>query len=107
MTAHIPVTPGPKDTWAGIDAARTNCYPEPQKPHTADDTNSRTISEELGHLDGSVVERLPSAQVVVQGSKDRVPRRAPCRSLLLSLPASLPLSISVSHEQINKLKKKN
>ena len=32
----------------------------------------------LGHLGGSVVERLPLAQVVIPGSWDRVPHGAPC-----------------------------
>ena len=32
-----------------------------------------------GHLGGSVVERLPLAQVVILGSWDRVPHRAPRR----------------------------
>ena len=32
-----------------------------------------------GHLGGSVVERLPSAQDVILGSWDRVPHQAPCR----------------------------
>ena len=33
----------------------------------------------LGHLGGSVVEHLPSAQVVVPGSQDQVPYGPPCR----------------------------
>ena len=32
-----------------------------------------------GRLAGSAVECLPSAQVVIPGSWDRVPHRAPCK----------------------------
>ena len=39
----------------------------------------------LGHLDGSVVERLPLAQVMITGSCDRVLQQAP-------LPMALPCS---------------
>ena len=45
----------------------------------------------LGHLSGSVVERLPSAQVMTPGSWDRVLHRAPCME-----PASPSAYISVS-----------
>ena len=45
----------------------------------------------MGHLGGSVVERLPLAQVIIPGSWDQVPHQAPCRQ-----PASP--SASVSHE---------
>ena len=38
----------------------------------------------LGHLGGSVVEHLPLAQVVIPGSWDRVPHRAPCCLLYTS-----------------------
>ena len=31
-----------------------------------------------GHLRGSVIEHLPSAQGMILGSWDRVPHRAPC-----------------------------
>ena len=64
-------------------------------------------TDELGRLGGSAVEGLPSAQGVIPGSQDQVPRRAPCMepafpsacvsaSLFLSL--SLSLSLCVSHE---------
>ena len=49
----------------------------------------------MGHLGGSVVECLPSAQVVIPGSWDRVLHQAPGRSQLLPLPMSLPLSLSL------------
>ena len=45
----------------------------------------------LGHLGGSVVEHLPLAQVVVPGSWDRVPHRAPCME-----PASPSACVSAS-----------
>ena len=54
--------------------------------------------EDEGCLGGSVVEHLPLAQVVILGSWDRIPHRAPHGELCLSLP----LSLCVSHE----LKKK-
>ena len=44
-----------------------------------------------GHLGGSVVEDLPLAQVMIPGSWDRVPHRAPCFSLYVS--ASLCVSL--------------
>ena len=49
------------------------------------------------------VKHLPSAQVMISGSWDGVPHRAPCsaESLLLSLPLLLPplvLSLSLSNE---------
>jgi len=62
-------------------------------------------NEREGRLGGSVVERLPSAQVMVPGSWDRAPHRAPCSagSLLLPLPLLLPLlMLSLSLSQINK-----
>ena len=46
---------------------------------------------EPGYLGGSVVERLPSTQVMITGSWDQVPNQAPC--LLLPLPMSLPRSV--------------
>ena len=33
----------------------------------------------LGHLGGSVVEHLPLSPVMILGSRDGVPHRAPCR----------------------------
>ena len=44
-----------------------------------------------GHLGGSVVEHLPSVQVVTPGSQDQVPRRAP-----LMEPASLSACVSAT-----------
>ena len=60
----------------------------------------------LGRLAGSVVEHLPSAQGLILETRDRVLRRAPCRSPLSPLPVSLPLSLCVSHEAINKILQK-
>ena len=44
-----------------------------------------------GHLGGSVVERLPLAQVMILGSWDQVPHRAPHRE-----PASPSAYVSAS-----------
>ena len=44
---------------------------------------------------GSAVEHLPSAQVVISETRDRVLHQVPYRELL-PLPVSLPLSVSVS-----------
>ena len=61
----------------------------------------------LGHLSGSVVEHLPSTQVVIPRVWDGVPRRAPCREPA-SPSASVSASFSVSHELKKKsLKKKS
>ena len=51
----------------------------------------------LGRLGGSVVERLPLAQVMIPGSQDRVPHQAPCRE-----PASPPACVSASVSLMNK-----
>ena len=49
----------------------------------------------IGHLGGSVVARLLSAQVMILGSWD--PRTwGPAGSLLLSLSISLPLNLCLS-----------
>ena len=50
---------------------------------------------------GSVVEHLPSAQVVIPGSWDGVPHRAP-RVEPASPSACVCLPLSVSHKQTNK-----
>ena len=50
-----------------------------------------------GHLNGSVAERLPLAQVVILGSWDRVSHRAPCREPT-SPSACVSVSLCVSHE---------
>ena len=50
----------------------------------------------LGCLGGSVVERLPLAQVVILRSWDQVLHQTPHRSLLLPLPVSLPLCVCLS-----------
>ena len=55
-----------------------------------------------GHLGGSVVERLPLPRVMIPGSWDRVLHQGAC--FFLSLCLWLPLC--VSHEQINKILKK-
>ena len=56
----------------------------------------------MGHLGGSGFECLPSAQVVIPGSRDRVPHQTPAKSLLLPLPVSLPLSLCVCVSLMNK-----
>ena len=48
----------------------------------------------LGHLGGSAVERLPLAQVVIPGSRERVPHRAP-HGELASLSAYVSASVCV------------
>jgi len=53
--------------------------------------------------------RLPSAQVMISGSWDRVLPQAPCSagSLLLPLPLPLPLLVhTLSLSQLNKIFKK-
>ena len=47
----------------------------------------------LGCLGDSVVKRLPSAQVMIPGSWDRAPHRAPCSAGSLLLPLPLPLLV--------------
>ena len=65
--------------------------------HTVGFQLNDSLEEKLwGHLDGLVVEPLPSAQVVIQGSLNRVLHHAPCEELLLPLPMSLPLILSLS-----------
>ena len=59
----------------------------------------------LGHLGGSVDERLPLAQVVIPGSWDQVPHGAPCKKPA-SPSACVSASLCVSHEWINKIFKK-
>ena len=58
----------------------------------------------MGHLGGSGVEHLPSAQVVILESRDRVLDRAPCMEPA-SPSACVCLSLWVSHEEINKIYK--
>ena len=55
-----------------------------------------------GHLGGSTVEHLPSAQGVIPGSWDQVPYWAPCTEPA-SLPVSQPLSLSMHLSGINKI----
>ena len=50
----------------------------------------------MGCLGGSVVEPLPSAQVMFPGSWDRVLHQAPCREPAFLLPMSLPLFLCLS-----------
>ena len=53
----------------------------------------------MGHLGGSVVERLPSAQGVILESRNQVSRRAPCMEPASpSACVSASLSLCVSHE---------
>ena len=55
-----------------------------------------------GHLDGSVVERLPLAQVMVRGSWGRVLHQAPCGE---SASPFAYVSASLSMSLMNKFKK--
>ena len=52
----------------------------------------------IWHLGGSVVEHLPLAQVVIQGSWDRVPALGSPQGSCFSLCLYLCLSLCVSHE---------
>ena len=52
----------------------------------------------LGHLGGSVVERLPSAQGVILGARIEPHITLPAWTLLLPLPVSLPLSVSLMNK---------
>ena len=58
----------------------------------------------MGRLGGSVVERLPLAQVVIWGSQIESLIRLPAEGLLLPLPISLPLTLCLSW--INKIFRK-
>ena len=74
---------------------------------TAEDLGLLRIDRMWGAWVAQLVKRLPSAQVMVPGSWDRAPHRAPCSagSLLLPppLPATLPTcALSLSLCQINK-----
>ena len=51
----------------------------------------------LGHLDGSVFEHLPSAQVIIPGSWDRILHQAP-HAEPASPSAYVSVSLCVSHE---------
>ena len=52
-----------------------------------------------GHLGGSVVKRLPSAQGMILETQDQVPHGAPCMEPASSSAyVSAPLSLFVSHE---------
>ena len=50
-----------------------------------------------GRLGGSLVEHLPSAEVVIPGSRDQVPPQAPRREPASS-SACVSASVCVSHE---------
>ena len=52
---------------------------------------------DVGHLDGSVVERLPSPQDMILKTQDLVPRWAPCMEPA-SPSAYVSASLSVFHE---------
>ena len=59
-------------------------------------TYSIRLSE--GLLSGSVVERLPLAQIVILGFWDRVPHQAPRREPASASALCLCLSLCLSHE---------
>ena len=63
-----------------------------------------------GHLGGSAIGSLPSAQGMILESRDRVPHRAPLMepaSPSACVSASLSLSLCIFHEKINKILKIN
>jgi len=55
----------------------------------------------MGAWVAQLVRRLPSAQVMILESLDRVPHRAPCSARSLLLPLTLP-PLMYSLSQINK-----
>ena len=60
---------------------------------------------EAGRLGGSAVERLPSAQGVIEGSGIESHNGLPVGSLLLPLLMFLPLCVSLMNKEIKSLKK--
>ena len=72
--------------------------------------NCRKLKQVMwASLGGSAVWHLPLAQGLILESRDRVPHWAPCMgpaSPSACVSASFSLSPCVSHEYINKLKKK-
>ena len=67
-------------------------------PDSRTGLRTKIILNLWGHMGGSVVERLPLAQVVISGSGIKSHIRLLAGSLLLTLPMSLPLSVCVFHE---------
>ena len=63
---------------------------------TVDVTQMQQKNKREGHLGGSVVQHLPSAQVMILGPGMKSCIRLPGGSLLLPLPKSLPLSVCLS-----------
>ena len=60
--------------------------------------NQIKILEIWGTWVAQLVKRLPSAQVMILETRDRVPHRAPCSAGSLLLPLTLPpLMVSLSH----------
>ena len=83
-------------TWAKIEFGYLTKWPT-QGPNTQNFSMLFNTNSHMGHLGGSVVERLPSAQGGIPGSWDWVLHQAFLSgSLLLSLPMSLPLSLCPS-----------
>ena len=77
------------------------------QPHLGcgDDSKQKTTLEKQGRPGGSAVKHLPSAQVVILETRDRVPHGASRREPA-SPSACVSGSLCVSHEQINKILKK-
>ena len=67
-----------------------------QRLRYSSDTESELRQVASGHLVGSVVERLPLAQVVIPGPGIESCIRLHMGSLLLCQPMSLPLSVYLS-----------
>ena len=72
-----------------------------------------TIAKLKGHLCGTAVERLPSAQGVILALWDRAPHQAPPLEACFFLyhspapPLVFPILLAVSVKEINKTLKKN
>jgi len=71
----------------------SHCTTEPPKGPAIDSSGTFKNRGKKGYLGGSVVKHLPSAQVMIPGSWDGAPRRAPCSAGSLLLPLPLPLLV--------------
>ena len=78
--------------WFQMD---TNFGGHPTHPNSCSHRDNDEYKKNQEHLDDSVVEYLPLAQVVILGSWDQVPLQAPCREPS-SPSACVPLSLCLS-----------